>query len=82
MICKAKDICFGSFFDLSPPESALENKESTTVGKEENKEIEDANIENYDLDKLDNLLDETLDDMQYTSSAKINLVDFRNDMKM
>ncbi|WP_300702826.1 hypothetical protein [uncultured Campylobacter sp.] len=82
MICKAKDICFGSFFDLSPKESALENKESTTVEKEENKEIEDANIENYDLDKLDNLLDGKLDDMQYTSSAKINLGDFSNDMQM
>ena len=80
MICKEKDIYFGSFFDLDPKGSELEKKEIDS--SKEDDEAEDIRIENYDLDKLDNLLDEKLDDLKYSSSLSMDLSDFSQDMQM
>ena len=58
----------------------MEKKEIDS--SKEDDEAEDIRIENYDLDKLDNLLDEKLDDLKYSSSLSMDLSDFSQDMQM
>lgn len=82
IICKGREIYFGSFFDLSPKDPDLDKKTQQESENAEEIQSDDVNIENYDLDGLDNLLDDKLDDIKYKSSIKNDLSDFGDDMQM
>ncbi|KGI56228.1 hypothetical protein [Campylobacter sp. MIT 97-5078] len=80
MVCKEKEILFGSFFDINFQDDAttLSSQEKS----EENNPEEDIDIENYDFGNLDNLLDEKLDDLKYSAITKEDLSHFSSDMNM
>lgn len=80
MICRGREVLFGNFFDIAPKISSFANQSSVPL--ENIAEASDlSNADDLQFDNLESMLDEKLDDIQYTNSND-DLSNFGNDMQM